>query len=93
MDLVGRAFDPDFEAHFIGLLAEPNAAVIVAANPAEVVLAKSQYRTIIEHAACLVAHRGIRNLANRDFAYVAGECALQQFLGVGAEHLKLAQRR
>ena len=78
---------------FLGLLAQPDAAIIVAADPAEIVVAEPEQRAVVDHAAMLVAHGGIDHLAGGEFAHIAGERILQQRLGIGPGHLELAQRR
>ena len=81
------------EAELLGLLAQPDAAIVVAADPAEIVLAEPEQRAVVDHAAMLVAHGGIDDLADAELLHVAGQRVLQQRLGVRAGHLELAQRR
>ena len=47
------------------LLLEPDEARIVATDPAEIVIAQSEQRSVVDHAAVLVAHRRIDDLADR----------------------------
>ena len=91
--LVGRGAHPGLEAHLLGLLAQPDAAEIVAADPAEIVLAEPEHRAVVDHAAVLVAHGGIDDLAGRQLADVARQAILQQRLGIRSGHLEFAQRR
>ena len=77
----------------LGLLLEPDAVVGVAADEAEVVLAEPEDGGVVDHPAGLVAHRRVADLADGEAADVAGERVLHEHLGVGPEHLPLAQRR
>ena len=65
-------------------------AAVVAADPAEVVLAHAGQRAVVDHAAVLVAHRRVVDLADRELAHVARDDAVEELLRVGAEHLHLA---
>ena len=69
------------------------AAIVVAADPAELVGAVAEQGAVVDHAAVLVAHRRVDHLPDREPADVAGQRALQERLGVGAQHLELAQGR
>ena len=93
VQLVGRGLDPDLEAQLLGLLAQPDAAVVVATDPAEVVGPEAEGRAVVDHAAVLVAHGRVDHLSDRKAPHVAGQTVLHQRLGVGADHLELAQRR
>ena len=81
------------EAHVLGLLAEPQPAGIGAADPSEVVGAEAENRAVIDHAAGVVAHGGVDDLSDGQFADIAGQAGLEEQFGIRAGHLVLAQRR
>ena len=93
MQLVGGRLDPHLQPEPVGDLAQPDAVVLVAADEAEVVLAQPEHGGVVDHAAGLVAQRRVDHLADGQLADVAGDHPLHQRLGVGAQHLPLAQRR
>ena len=93
MQLVGRGLDPHLQAEPLGQLLQPDAVVLVAADEAEVVVAEPEDGGVVDHAAGLVADGRVDDLADRQPAHVARDRLLDQRLGVGAEHLPLAQRR
>ena len=93
VQLVGRGAHPRPQAELLPQLAQHEAARLVAADEAEVVLAQAEDRAVVEHAAGLVAHGGIDHLPFRQLAHVARHRALQQRLGIGPGHLELAQGR
>src|SRR5438067_2344074 len=66
VQLVGRGAHPGLETHLFRLLPEPDPAEIIAADPAEVVLAETEQRPVVDHAAMFVAHRGVDDLAGRE---------------------------
>ena len=76
-----------------GLLAQPRPGVLVAAHEPEVVVPEPEHRAVVDHAAGLVAHRGVDDLPVREPPDVARDAVLHQRLGVRAQHLELAQRR
>src|SRR5207253_3096471 len=65
VQLVGRGAHPSLVALLLGLLAEPDAGIIITADPAEIVLAQAEGGAIVDHAAVLVAHGGIDNATGR----------------------------
>ena len=93
MELVGRRLDPGAHRPGLGQLGQVHAGVGVAGHEAEVVVAEPVDGRVIEHAAGLVADRGVGDLTDRQLAGVAGDRPLDQQLRVGAEDLELAQRR
>ena len=92
MKLVRGRFDEHPQAEPVGELLEPHARVGVAADEAEVVVREPEHGRVVDHAARLVADRRVDHLADRQLAHVARHRPLDQGLGVGAEHLPLAQR-
>jgi hypothetical protein len=74
-------------------LAQPDAAVIVAADPAEVVVAQAKDGAVVHHAAVRIADRGVDHLPHRQLAHVARHRQLHERLGVGAGDLEFAQGR
>ena len=80
VQLIGRGAHPRLEAEFLGLLAQPDAAIVDAADPAEIVVAESEQRAVVDHAAVLVAHGGVDDLSDGKFADIARERVLQQRL-------------
>ena len=93
VQLVGRRLDPHAQAALVGDLLEVHARVRVAADEAEVVVGHAEDRRVVDHAAGLVADRGVDDLADREPARVARDRRLDERLGVRAQHLPLAQRR
>ena len=93
VELIGGRLDPHLEPLAVGDLAQPDAVVLVAADEAEVVLAEPEHGGVVDHPAGLVAQRRVDDLAHRQLADVAGHDALHERLGVGTQHLPLAQRR
>ena len=93
VEVVGRLLDPHAEPEPLGLLAQPDAAVLGAADPAEVVRAEPEDGPVVEHPAGLVAHRRVDDLAVREPADVARHRRLEERLGVRPEHLELPERR
>ena len=93
VQLVGRGFDPGLEAALGRQVAQPFAVIFIAADQPEIVRPQPEHRAIVEHPAGRIAHRGIDHLPHRQLADVAGAGGLQQGLGVGAQHLELAQGR
>ena len=77
----------------LGDLLEVHAGVRVAADEAEVVVGHAEDGRVVDHAAGVVADGGVDDLADREPARVARDRRLDQRLGVGPEHLPLAQRR
>ena len=71
VQLVGRGLDPHLQAQSLGQLAQPDAVVLVAADEAEVVVAEPEDRGVVDHAAGLVADRGVDHLPHRQLADVA----------------------
>ena len=94
VQLIGGGLDPDLvQAEPLGLLAQPHAAIVVAADRSGSWCPQPEHRAVVDHAAGLVAHRGVDHLPVGELADVAGARGLQQLLGVGPEHLELPQRR
>ena len=93
MDLLGGWLDLNVEAKRLGLLLEPDSAIVVAADPAKLVGAVTEQCPVVDHAAMRKAHGRVGHLPHRQLADVAGERALQQRLGIGPQHLELAQGR
>ncbi|EKD60275.1 MAG: hypothetical protein ACD_54C00843G0002 [uncultured bacterium] len=93
MQLIGRRPHHHLQPQLFGLLAQPDAAVIIAADPAEVILPKPEQGAIVDHAAMFVAHRGIDHLTHRQLLHITGQTILQQSLGIRAGYLKLPQWR
>jgi hypothetical protein len=93
VQIVRRLLHPRSEAQALGLLAKPDAAVLGAADPAEVVGAETEDRAVVQHPAGLVAHRGVDDLAVGESTDVARDGRLEEGLGVGPEHLELPERR
>ena len=92
VQLVGRGLDVRLEAEALGELLQPDAVVRVAADEAEVVVAQAEDGGVVDHAAGLVADRGVDDVADGQAARVARDRVLDERLGVGPEHLPLAQR-
>ncbi len=93
VQVVGRLLHPDAQPEPLGLLAQPDAVVLGAADEAEVVGRDPEDRAVVEHAARLVAHRRVDDLPVGEPPDVAGHRRLHQRLGVRAEDLELPQRR
>ena len=93
VQLVGRGAHQHLQPQLFRLIAQPDAAVIVAADPAEIVLAQPEQRPVIDHAAVFIAHGGIDDLPLRQLFHVAGQAVLHQGLGIRPGHLPLAQGR
>ena len=93
VEVVGRLLHPDAQSEPVGLLAQPDAVVLGAADEAEVVRRDPEHGAVVEHAARLVAHRRVDDLAVGEPADVTGHRRLHQRLGVRAEDLELPQRR
>ena len=93
VQLVGGGLDPHLQVEPLGQLLQPHARIRVAADEAEVVVAEPEDGGVVDHAAGLVADRGVDHLPDREPARVARDRHLDQRLGVRAEHLPLAQRR
>ncbi len=95
VQLVGRRPSPRrLQAELLGLLAQPDAVVVVAADPAEVVVRRAGTRCrrrSCRRSRCTWPCR--RPGRRRAGAMSRVIVALQQRLGVGAEDLELAQRR
>ena len=92
VELVGGGLHEHVQPEPLGELLEPDAGVLVAADEAEVVVAEAEDGGVVDHAAGLVADGGVDHVADGQPARVAGDRPLDQRLGVGAEHLPLAQR-
>jgi hypothetical protein len=90
VELIGGRLDPDLEAQFLGLLAQPDAA---AADPAEVVGPQPEQRAIVDHAAGLAAHGRIDDLAGREAPYVTGQGVLHQGFSIRTQDLEFPKRR
>ena len=93
MQLVGGGLNQCPEAQFFSLLAQPDTAVIVTADPAKVVWSQAQGGAIIQHAPVRIAHGRIYDLAHCQATDVSGQYVLQQRLCIRTQHLELAQRR
>ena len=93
MQLVGGRAHHHLQAQLFRLFTQPDAAEILAADPAEIVAAQPEQRAVIDHAAMLVAHRGIHHLTHRQLRDVARQRVLHQRFCIGAGHLELAQGR
>ena len=76
---------------FFGLFAHPDSAVIITADPAEVVIAQTKQRAIIEHAAVWIAHGRINDLTHGEFSDIARQHVLHQGFRIRADDLKFAQ--
>jgi hypothetical protein len=63
--LVGGGAHPGLEALLLRLLAQPDAAIVIAADPAEVLVAEAKQRAVVDHAAVFVAHGRIDHLTGR----------------------------
>ena len=92
-ELVRRGFDPGLETAGRRLVAQPFAGVFVAGDEAIAVGAHAEGHRIVDHPAALVAERRIGRLPFRQPAHVAGAGQLHQRLGIGPQHLELAQGR
>ena len=93
VELVGRGLHERLQAELLAQLLQPDPVVLVAADEAEVVVAEPEDGGVVDHPAGLVAHGRVDDLADRQPARVARDRVLDQRLGVGPEHLPLAQRR
>ena len=91
VQLIGRGLDVGLEAEAVGEVLQPDAVVGVAADEAEVVVAQAEDGGVVDHAAGLVADRGVDDVADGQAAGVAGDRVLDERLGVGSEDLPLAQ--
>ena len=93
VELLGGAAHPCLQPQALGLLPQPHAAVAqLPADPAEVLAPEPEHGAVVDHAAGVEAHGGVRHLAVGELADVAGDAGLHQQLGVGAGDLVLAQR-
>jgi hypothetical protein len=90
---VGGVADVYVEVAGGGLLLQPQAGGVFAADEAEDVAAHAKHGAVVHHAAVGVAHGGVDDLADGELAQVAGLHLLQQGLGVGAGDIELAQGR
>ena len=93
VELVGRGLHPDLQPVLAGELAQMDPAIVLAADPAEVVLPEAEHGPVVDHAAVLVAHGRIDHLVDGELLDVARDGELHQRLGVRADHLELAQGR
>ena len=93
MQVIGRGSHPGLQPPLLRQLPQPLSAILIAADPAEIVAAQAEHRAVVEHAAMLVTHGGIDHLPHRQLADVPGAGDLQQGLRIRPRHLELAQRR
>ena len=91
--LRGRIAHPRVQIFFMRLLPQPQPAVVVAADPAKIVVAQPKNRPVVNHPAVLITHRRIHHLPLRQFFDIAGDAPLHQRLRVRPGHLVFAQRR
>ena len=93
VQLIGGTSHHHFQPKFFCLLAQPDARVIIATNPAELILAKPEQSAVVDHPAVFVAHRRINHLTHRQLLHIPRQAIVQQSFGIRPRHLKLPQRR
>ncbi len=91
--MVGRGPHPGVQPALLGLFPEPEARLVVAADPAEVRLAQPEDGAVVYHAAVVVTHRGIDDAAHGQLLHVARDAKLHQRLGIRPRHFVFAQGR
>ncbi len=80
VDLIARGLEQNLRVRLRCLLLDPEHTRVIAADPAEVVIAETEQRAVIDHAAVLVADRRIVDLADGELPDVAREDALAETL-------------
>ena len=93
VQLVGRGPHQHLQPQLFHLIAQPDPAVIIAADPAEIVLPQPVQRAVVDHPAMLIAHRRIDHLPHSQFLDVPRQAILQQGLAVRPGYFPLPQRR
>jgi hypothetical protein len=94
VELVGGAAHPGVEAALGGLLAEPFAGRVVAPDPAEIHVAEAEHGAVVDHAAMLVAHRGVDDLPTESFFMlrVTQSCISSSASGPVTSYLRSGER-
>src|SRR5680860_785022 len=91
VQLVGRRSHPNLQTASFGYLTHPDAKIVVTANDTEIVLTQTEDSAVVDHAAMLVAERGVDHLPLAQLSNIAGGDELEERLGIRPGHLKFAQ--
>lgn len=92
--LIRRRTDPDVVAHLFGPVREArHRCSRRQADPAEVILGKTEDRAVVDHATVRIAHSRVDDLTDRELSDIARHAILEQSFSIRTQDLELAQRR